>query len=84
MNTQIFLLTINEFDHGLAQFNLGENWSFIFNQKWYPTRAFMKRYYLNNGNEIEVTLHRATHELSKLFPIVSSEINYINHTPVEV
>lgn len=44
----------------------------------------MKRYYLNNGNEIEVTLHRATHELSKLYPIVSSEINYINHIPVEV
>lgn len=29
MNAQIFLQTINEFDHGLAQFNLGENWSFI-------------------------------------------------------
>ena len=84
MNNQIFLMTINEFDQGLVQFNLGENWSFIFNQKWYPTRAFMNRYNFNSGIENQINLHSSTHELSKLFPVVSSEINYTYHRPVEV
>jgi hypothetical protein len=44
MNNQIFFQAISNFDNGQVNFNLGENWSFLFNQKWYPTRAFMRHY----------------------------------------
>jgi hypothetical protein len=84
MDIQIFIQTINEFDHGLVQFKLGENWSFIFNKKWYPTHAFMNRYGFNCGIENEINLYKSTHELSKLIPITSSKINFNSHNPIEI
>jgi hypothetical protein len=84
MNTEIFFNTILEFDKGYNGFNLGYSWSFQFNQKWYPTHAFMKRYRLNTGETSEMPLHRAVFELSKLIPIVSAEVEFKNHFPIEI
>ncbi len=84
MNTATFFNTILEFDNGYNRYNLGDNWSFQFNGKWYPSRAFMVRY-INNMNEEgakEMTLHRAVYELSKTFPIYSKLIHFSEHQPV--
>jgi len=82
MNTQIFFSVINQFNEGAIQFNLGTNWSFFFNNQWYPTRAFMIAYYQQLGQNNEYNLHRAVFELSKFMPIVSADITYVNYSPV--
>lgn len=84
MDTITFFQTIKEFDNGYNGYNLGENWSFLFNQKWYPTRAFMVRYMFNlNGERADdMNLQKAIHELSKMFPIYSKQVVYTIHQPV--
>ena len=85
MNTTTFFQTIADFDNGYNEYNLGDNWSFLFNQKWYPSRAFMVRY-MNNMNEQgakDMNLHRAVFELSKVLPIYSKLVHYSNHQPVD-
>ena len=82
MNTQIFFSVIEHFNRGAIQFNLGTNWSFLFNNQWYPTRAFMIAYYQQLGQNNECNLHQAIFELSKFMPIVSADITYGNNLPV--
>ena len=82
MNTQIFFSVIEHFNRGAIQFNLGTNWSFLFNNQWYPTRAFMIAYYQQLGQNNECNLHQAVFELSKFMPIVSADITYANYLPV--
>jgi len=82
MNTQIFFSVIEHYNRGDIQFNLGTNWSFLFNNQWYPTRAFMIAYYQQLGQNNECNLHQAVFELSKFMPIVSADITYDNCFPV--
>jgi len=85
MNTELFFQAISNFDNGLVAFNLRSNWSFLFNQKWYPTRAFMRHYLELNGTpNDDVNLHESVYQLSKFIPIFSSEINYVEHRPVNI
>jgi|LakMenEpi03Aug12_release.lakeMendotaPanAssembly.Ray.scaffolds.fasta_scaffold936040_1 hypothetical protein len=85
MNNQIFFQAISNFDNGQVNFNLGENWSFLFNQKWYPTRAFMRHYLeIAERPNDNVNLHQSVFELSKFISIYSSEINYVEHRPVNI
>ena len=85
MNNQVFFQAISNFDNGQVTFNLGENWSFLFNQKWYPTRAFMRHYLLlNRTPNDKITLHQSVNELSKFIPVFSSEVNYTEHIPVNI
>lgn len=85
MNTELFFQAITDFDNGLAAFNLGSKWSFLFNQKCYPTRAFMRHYLELNGTPNDkITLHESVYQLSKIIPIFSSEIKYIAHRPVNI
>jgi hypothetical protein len=80
-----FFQAISNFDNGKVTFNLGENWSFLFNQKWYPTRAFMRHYLELSGEpNNQIVLYQAVNELTKLFPIISKEVNYANHLPVNL
>ena len=82
MNSQIFILTIEQFNQGNVNFNLGTNWSFLFNNLWYPSRAFMIAYCQQLGQNNEYNLHQAVFELSKYIPIVSADITYSNNLPV--
>ena len=82
MNTQVFFSVVNQFDQGNIQFNLGTKWSFLFNNKWYPTRAFMITYYQQLGQNNECNLYQAVFELSKFVPTVSSDVTYSNYLPV--
>jgi hypothetical protein len=85
MNNELFFQAITNFNNGLVAFNLGSNWSFLFNQKWYPTRAFYRHYLeLNGAPNDNVNLHQSVNELSKYIPIFSSEINYTEHIPVNI
>ena len=85
MNTIHFFQAISDFDNGMVNFNLGENWSFLFNQKWYPTRAFMRHFLmLNRTPNDKITLHQSVNELSKFIPVFSSEVNYTEHLPINL
>ena len=82
MNIQAFFLVINQFNEGGIRFNLGTKWSLLFNNQWYPTRAFMIAYYQQLGQDHECNLHQAVFELSTFIPIVSSDVTYSNYSPV--
>ncbi len=84
MNTQIFFNTINRFDNGMINFNLGVKWSFLFNRKWYPVHAFMAEYRILAGIPGEMNLHSSVNELSKLFPITTAEIQFATNLPVSI
>lgn len=85
MNTELFFQTVSNFDNGLVNFNLGSNWSFLFNQKWYPTRAFMRHYLELNGTPNDnIILYQSVNEISKFIPVYSSEVNYTEHIPVNL
>jgi hypothetical protein len=86
MNTEIFFQTIMDFDNGYDDFNLGQNWCFLFNQKWYPTRSFMVKYMINaNMSEPQkMNLYTAVYELSKIIPIYTKQINFLDHQPVDL
>lgn len=82
MNTQVFTTVIDRFNNGNIKFNLGSNWSFLFNNNWYPSRAFIKAYHLELGEDKEFNLHQSVFELSKFIPITSANIFYENHLPI--
>jgi hypothetical protein len=84
MNHQVFLAVVEQYNQGEVEFNLGTNWSFLFNNKWYPTMSFMKQYYRQLGQDQEYNLYKSAFELSKYIPLISAEINYINNYPVEI
>lgn len=83
MKLEVFTHLINQFDNGDVQFNLGDKWSFLFNNKWYPIHAFMKEYYKYEKIEKECNLHQAVFELSKFIPLFSSEKSFYHNYPVE-
>ena len=74
MNTQVFFLIIERFNNGYVKFNLGENWSFLYNNQCYPSRAFIKAYHLELGEDKEFNLHQSVFQLSKFIPITSANI----------
>ena len=82
MNTQVFFSVIDQFNQGHIPFNLGTNWSFLFNNQWYPTRALMITYYQQLDQNNDCNLYQAVFELSKFMPIVSADITYDNCFPV--
>jgi hypothetical protein len=82
MNNQIFISLIESFNRGEIQFNLGTNWSFLFNNHWYPTRAFMSAYNQELGQNADINLYQAVFELSKFMPIISADIKYNDNLPV--
>lgn len=82
MNTQVFFNLIEQFNRGTIQFNLGTKWSFLFNNQWYPTRAFMSAYNQQLGVNTDINLHQAVFELSKFISISSADITYNNNMPV--
>lgn len=82
MNTQVFFLIIERFNNGDVKFNLGTNWSFLFNNNWYPSRAFMNSYFSELGEDREYNLHQSVFELSKFIPITSAFVAYNNHLPI--
>ena len=51
MNAHAFFLTIERFNNGNIKFNLGKNWSFLFNNNWYPSMAFMNAYFAELGED---------------------------------
>jgi hypothetical protein len=83
MNIHVFAIVTTRFNNGDVKFNLGSNWSFLFNNQWYPTRAFMKAYFTELGEDSEYNLHQSVFELSKFIPIVSADIEYLNYLPVQ-
>ena len=84
MNYIVFNQVIDRFNNGQVQFNLGRKWSFLFDQKWYPVHAFMAEYNVIMGITSETNLYLSVFELSKLFPIVTAEIEFVYHLPVNV
>jgi hypothetical protein len=84
MNNQLFFNTINQFDNGMVNFNLGIKWSFLFNRKWYPVHAFMAEYRILAGIQGEMNLHSSVNELSKFFPITTAEIQFVTYFPVSI
>ena len=82
MNIQVFTSAIDNFNDGNIKFNLGSNWSFLYNNHWYPTRAFMITYSKQLGENKDYNLHQAVFELSKFIPITSANISYISQLPV--
>jgi hypothetical protein len=78
MNTQVFFLTIERFNNGIVKFNLGKKWSFLFNNQWYPSRA----YYSELGEDRQCNLHLSVFELSKFIPITTAYISYKSHLPI--
>ena len=85
MNTKHFFQAISDFDNGMVNFNLGDKWSFLFNQKWYPTRAFMRHYLqlIGEAND-QIVLYQAVNDLSKFIPVFSHQVNFIDHSPVNL
>ena len=83
MKMEVFAKAINQFDKGIMEFNLGTKWSFLFNNKWYPTHAFMKAYYQQQSINKEYNLHQSVFELSKFMSVISAEKTYFNCLPIE-
>jgi hypothetical protein len=84
MNTQVFFAVIEQYNLGEVEFRLGHNWSFLFNNKWYPTLSFMREYYTRLNQYQEYNLYQSAFELSKFIPLVSAEILYDSHLPVHI
>jgi hypothetical protein len=84
MNHSVFIQVIDRFNTGQVIFNRGRNWSFLFDQKWYPVHAFMAEYNSLMGIPGQMNLHSSVFELSKFFPTATAEIEYLNHLPVPV
>jgi hypothetical protein len=84
MNYIVFNQVIERFNNGQVQFNLGRKWSFLFDQKWYPVHAFMAEYNVIMGITNEMNLYSSVFELSKVFPLSTAEIEFVNHLPVNV
>jgi hypothetical protein len=82
MNAHAFFLTIERFNNGNIKFNLGKNWSFLLNNNWYPSRAFMNAYFAELGEDGGHNLHQSVFELTKFIPITSAYISYNNHLPI--
>jgi hypothetical protein len=82
MNIQVFTSAIDNFNDGNIKFNLGSNWSFLYNNHWCPTRSFMITYSKQLGENKDYNLHQAVFELSKFIPITSADISYESHLPV--
>ena len=82
MNNQIFVLLIESYNRGEVKFNHGTNWSFLFNNHWYPARSFMLSYYQQIGQNTNINLHRAVFELSKFMPVTTSDITFKDNFPV--
>lgn len=83
MNYQEFLNTISVFDLGNASFNEGNSIdAFLFNNKWYPARAFVN--YANGVNDINN--HTAIKQLTTLIPYlrIKEAVNFIgsNQMPI--
>jgi hypothetical protein len=84
MNQLVFSQVVERFNNGEVLFNRGENWSFLYAQKWYPIHAFMAEYNLITGVNREMNLHSAVFELSKLLPITTTEVRYSSCLPLAI
>ena len=84
MNQLVFNQVVERFNNGQVLFNRGDNWSFLYAQKWYPVHAFMAEYNLIMGVNREVNLHSAVFELSKLLPIATAEIRFTECLPMSI
>ncbi|MEY4860711.1 MAG: hypothetical protein RL059_410 [Bacteroidota bacterium] len=84
MNREVFNQVIEDFNSGHVNFNLGYNWSFLFDQKWYPCRRFLIEYEQILEVNRNINLHQSVFELSKWFPVVTSEIEFLDHFPVRI
>lgn len=81
MNHIVFNQVVDRFNNGQVQFNLGRKWSFLFDQKWYPVHAFMAEYNVIMGIGNEMNLHSSVFTISKFIPVVTAEIEFVNHLP---
>ena len=66
MTLQHFIQAIQECDNGQLQFNLGNPESFLFEKKWYPLRATLRRAAENAGDPEITTTQGALDELVSL------------------
>ena len=66
MNYNQFLQTIDEFNQGDGQFNHGTSIdAFLFNNKWYPVKAFVNQALTDNS-----TTHEAIKKVVSLIPYI--------------
>jgi hypothetical protein len=84
MNQLVFNQVVERFNNGQVLFNRGDNWSFLYAQKWYPVHALMAEYNLITGVNREMNLHSAVFELSKLLPIATAEIRFTECLPMSI
>lgn len=84
MNHTVFIQVIARFDQKQVAFHRVKTWSFLFNQKWYPVHAFMAEYNSQIDIPGQMNLHSSVFELSKLFPVATAEIGFVNHFPVSL
>ena len=64
---------MKSFKNVQVQFNLG--------RKWYPVHAFMAEYNVIMGIGNEMNLHSSVFTISKFIPVVTAEIEFVNHLP---
>jgi hypothetical protein len=81
MNHIVFNQVVDRFNNGQVQFNLGRKWSFLFDQKWYPVHAFVAEYNVIMGIGNGMNLHSSVFAISKFIPVVTAEIEFVNHLP---
>lgn len=78
----MFFKVSDDFNIGRIPFNLGTNWSFLYNNQWHPKCAFMITYYQQLDQNNECNLYHAVFELSKFIPVISADINYKTTMPI--
>jgi hypothetical protein len=83
MNHLVFMNVINQFNNGQGNFNKGTTWAFLYDQKWYPVKAFMETYNSQIGINAPNT-HTAVFQLSNFFPVTTAQIAFLNRLPVSV
>ena len=64
------LQAIQDLENGLVNFNNGQTYCFLFDNKWYPIHAIVNRAKLIANINTEYNLHRSILELHNLLEIV--------------
>jgi hypothetical protein len=83
INYPVFMNVMNQFNNGQGNFNRGTTWAFLYDQKWYPVKAFMETYNAQIGMNSPNT-HTSVFQLSNFFPVITAQITFENRMPVSV
>jgi hypothetical protein len=70
MELEHILQAIHDLENGLVNYNNGQTYCFLYDNKWYPIHATINRARLIANVNAEYNLHRCVSELHNLLDVV--------------